>query len=291
MAALATLAVLATGVGLAVAHARRDDAPDLVALDEVFSDEGLRGCVARALDADGTARVPRDRLERLDRVSCANPEPDVASLEDLRHLPGLTSLDLVGTGVRTLPAGALPHLTDLSLTATGVTDLSALAALPSLTSLHLGGRCWAPQAPADLGALVRVRGLTRLTLDCVDADLTQVGRLTGLTDLYLSVPATDLGPLRPLASLRALAVVEMDVDLTPVADLRGLRSVDLARSRVPDLSPLAALPELARLDLTGATVGSLAPLADVPALEDLVLRGTVAPDAASLALDGVEIRR
>lgn len=292
VAVLAALAVLA-GVGVAVADARRDDAPELVAFDEAFTDEGLRRCVARALDVDdGTALVPRDRLESLDRLSCAHPEPDVKSLDELRNLPGLTDLSLVLTDVRRLPADAVPRLTDLSLTATGITDLTGLAALPSLTSLQLGGRCWGPEAPADLDALAQITGLTGLSLDCLDVtDLTPVGRLTGLTSLYLSVPATDLGPLRSLTSLRQLQVREMDVDVAPLADLRVLRSLGLEHSRVADLSPLAALPELHSLDLSRATVGSLAPLADFAALESLRLTDTKAPGAGSLALDGVDIRR
>lgn len=175
--------------------------------------------------------VPRDDLAGLTRLSCSFPKPDVVSLDGLRHVPGLTSLSLVGTSLSSVgPADALSRVEHLSLTATGVRDLAPLADLPALTSLSLGDRCWDTAEPYDLDALTEVAALTDLSLSCLDVqDLAPVGRLTGLTQLSLhALPARDLRPLSSLESLTVLVVREMpDVDLRPLRALPSLRSTVL----------------------------------------------------------------
>ena len=124
-----------------------------------------------------------------------------------------------------------------------ITDLSPLAGLSGLTTLHL------------ISTPVR--------------DLSPLAGLSGLTTLDLRLtPVRDLSPLAGLSGLTTLDLVGTSVsDLSPLAGLSGLTTLNLYGTSVSDLSPLAGLSGLTTLDLSYTPVSDLSPLAKLSKLE------------------------
>lgn len=176
----------------------------------------------------------------------------VASLEPLRRLTSLKTLELFGQPLRPdfSALSALPSLEELSVTnAPDFTDLSVLRRLtrlstlrvercglrsldgvpPGLSRLNVGGNA----ALVSLAGIEVASGLTHL-----DFWQTQVDDLTPLPELrnlmHVGGSTTPLADLTPLSRLNRLGDVELtDTHVTSLTPLGPCRRVSVRRARVP----------------------------------------------------------
>jgi len=274
-----------------------------------------KGWEAGGCDIIGTMRIkegasPEERLAEAER-----------RIEEARRT-GAESLELADLALHQLPPsiGSLPHLKSLSLgiyelpndgipnphsRSPKFTDLSPLAKLKNLQTLHLGG-C---EDVADLGPLAELKGLHILYLGKTGVrDLSPLAKLqrlqrlhawhTGVSDLrplaelkelqalfLRGTGVMDLALLTNLQRLKDLDLSETDVtDFRPLAEIQGLQHLQLDSTNVKDLEPLARLQSLQSLDLSWSTgVTDLSPLAKLQGLRLLFLHGC-RPDPATFRL-------
>jgi hypothetical protein len=177
-------------------------------------------------------------------------------------------------------ATALTHLTSLNLYGARVRDVSGLVALPHLTSLALQ-----TEAP-DVSALATLHDLTSLHL--YGAEVGDVSALATLTNLkYLSLrgpKVRDLSPLSALTHLKTLNILDTQArDVSALAGLTHLTSLDITGMQVRDVSALQTLTRLEYLSLNGTQVSDLRPLKDLINLRDLSLDSTQVSDLSALA--------
>ncbi|MCZ7608290.1 MAG: hypothetical protein M5U25_20050 [Planctomycetota bacterium] len=203
----------------------------------------------------------------------------------LRGWTGLETLWFWGRGIDGI--GGMTGLRELDLTGVEVSAEAGrqLAALPSLTKLHIGGGKFPPSALAKLAKL------TELWLGMAAEDATwlidSAARLKSLDKLSLAVPGLageDLLPLQK-SSLKTLAVVggldEPD-DVGALTKLKNLRELELRGVQGADAAALKALAvpgTLTKLTLTAPVLArsrkaseELAALSAFDYLEELHVR-------------------
>ena len=184
------------------------------------------------------------------------PWSSLTSVEQLRGLSGLATLDLAGcvqlTDVSVL--AGLTTLTSLNLSrCEQLTDVSVLAGLTALTSLDLS---WCEQL-TDVSGLAGLPALTSLDLS-VCRQLTDVSGLAGLPaltslDLSWCEQLTDVSVLAGLPALTSLNLswCEQLTDVSVLAGLTALTSLDLSWcEQLTDVSVLAGLTALTSLNLS-----------------------------------------
>ncbi len=210
------------------------------------------------------------------------PWSSLTSVEQLRGLSGLATLDLAGcvqlTDVSVL--AGLTTLTSLNLSrCEQLTDVSVLAGLTALTSLDLS---WCEQL-TDVSGLAGLPALTSLDLS-VCRQLTDVSGLAGLPaltslDLSWCEQLTDVSVLAGLPALTSLdlSVCEQLTDVSVLTGLTALTSLNLSgRKQLTDVSVLAGLTALTSLNLRWCEqLTDVSVLAGLTALTSLDLRGCV----------------
>jgi|GEM_PF-509549 len=145
-------------------------------------------------------------------------EGGVTSLEGLPSLPGLTSVTLMGSGLKPTDlaplAATMPNLKKLDMTAATLPDLTPLASLSRLEDLKLYGATL-----KDFSPLAACPSLKKLMYYAVkDADFSTLGTLTQVVELK--------GGLTKLN------------DISWVTKLPNLKIFDLFAEDVTDYSPL-----------------------------------------------------
>ncbi len=196
----------------------------------------------------------------------AQEQPRLRDLGVLQGMP-LTSVDLLGSGVRDLGPIAGSSLRRLVITRTGVTDLAPLRAL-ALDSVECSGT-----AVADLSPLAGMPLRRLIANDCVMiADLSPLAGMP-LEELSLAVVDERGGALADLRSLAGRPVRQLDLTgQRKVVDLAPLKALPLERlilddTGVKSLAPLAGM-RIKRLSLMRTAVSDLGPVAGMP-LEQL----------------------
>ena len=204
----------------------------------------------------------------------------------------LRSLTTTGNGVRQLTG--IEHAVNLGNFQSrrgAISDLSPLAGLTSLWSLHLDR-----QAISDLGPLAGLTSLRSLSLEV--NEIRNLGPLAGLTSLtFLDLDANrvrELGPLAGLTSLEYLYLFNSDIrELGPLAGLTSLTFLALEGNLISDVAPLVANEGLGRGDvviLMGNPLGQSSRETHIPTL---VQRGVEVRFTAFDAMEilDVELRR
>ena len=184
-------------------------------------DLNLRAAIEEALGKASGATITVDEMARLPHLTARGA--NITNLTGLEFAANLTSLDL-GYG-----DGETSH---------AVKDLSPLADLVQLTSLHLPGK-----SISDISAVAGLTNLTYLNLEGNPiSDISPVVGLTKLTGLYLgSNNITDISPLAGLTNLTQLRLRGNNIsDISALAGLTQLVRVDLRHNYISDLSPFVA---------------------------------------------------
>jgi len=156
-----------------------------------------------------------------------------------------------------------------------LTDLSPLAYLTNLESVHIKNRHQPCLGITDISALANLSELKVLTL-CEFHNLPTICELgTNLTYLDLT-GAISLKDLSPFAKLRNLEYLKLHscyriTDISPLEDLTNLTFLELFGCQFTDLSPIENLTSLTFLGLCGSKVSDIQPLASLRNLEKLNL--------------------
>lgn len=184
-------------------------------------------------------------------------------------------------GIDLLSDVTLVFVGDASARSNSVSDVTPLADLKNLQSLHL-----ARNQISDLRPLANLRNLTFLLLaEQPVSDLTPLANLKCLEELYLY--GTHVSDVTPLADLKNLKILDLDdtqvSDLAPLASLNGLEWLFLNNTQVSDLTPVAKMESLQVLELESTRVHDLSPLARLTRLDDLTLNNTTVTDLTPLA--------
>lgn len=181
-------------------------------------------------------------LTELDATEYITGFSGVRSLEDLKYLPNLTSLNVYGNRIEDLtPLQYTPHLTFLVLGDNRIQDISALSNLKALTFLNIGGNDISDLTPLQGLTNVKQLGLSRNNI----RDISVVAALPKLEELYLQTnDITDLSPVKKLTQLTRINFENNQVtDVKPLANLPKLKEVKAAGNPVRDWSPLSGLPK------------------------------------------------
>lgn len=246
----------------------------------------------RALTAAGWAALDASRLERLDMFGVAPSDELLARIGAAGTLRELTARTASDAGLQALARAPLAKL-DLGST-DGITarGLAALAALPTLRELQLGGSLsdWPRGWPA-------LEQLTLLDLVLATPLAIGLGALPALRELRIYARSIEPGALAAIAGAPRLDRLTLWASKTPVAldELAGakLSSLHVHDAEVTGLATLA-VPALALssvvldvADLAASTVRELA-LEDVP-LDDaqLAMLGAGPLTALRLVRSGV----
>ena len=156
--------------------------------------------------SDDTLIKEGPHLEKLDIAHLYLPHSKFTSLEPLKGLTNLSSLDLLdAVGITSLePLKGLTNLSSLDLSyATGITSLEPLKGLTNLSLLNL-------RNATGITSLEPLKGLTKLSSLNLNraTGITSLEPLKGLAnlswlDLSYATGITSLEPLSGLTSLRA----------------------------------------------------------------------------------------
>ena len=227
--------------------------------DEATISEGIDGKVERELKkASGLKKFVLQECGDADLAKLCALFPD---MEDLQVNDGENIRNLA-------PLAGLKKLRTLGLSDCAATDLSPVAGLTGLTTLHVQA------AMRDLAWMEKLVNLTMVTVGSENlTSLKGLPRLPGLTRIVISGGApNDLTPIvEALPSLENLALRDMTLpDLTPLTKLSMLEDLDLYGSKLKDFSPLAGCPRLVKLNYygtEGADYATLGKLSQVRELE------------------------
>jgi hypothetical protein len=217
-------------------------------------------------------------LEKLNIVHLNLPHSKLTSLEPLKGMTNLSSLDLSDAfGITSLePLKGMTNLSSLDLSyATGITSLEPLKGLTNLSSLNL-------RNDRGITSLEPLKGLTSLSsLNLNGATgITSLEPLKGMTNLsWLDLTnATGIKSLEPLKDLTKLNSLNLNsatgiTSLEPLKGMTNLSSLDLSDAiGITSLEPLKGLTELSSLTLINVTgITSLEPLKGLTNLSKLYL--------------------
>ena len=207
-------------------------------------DPALRGAVEQALGKAAGDPITRGEMETLQALGVSN----VGRLTGIEHAINLSTL-VCRDG--------------------SISDLTPLASLSSMASLHLPGN-----SIADVTPLAHLP-LTELSLhDNQLVQLEPLGNLTSLT--YLGLRQTGVSDLSALAGLTSLTNLDLAwndeiADLAPVAGLSSLESLQLDYNAISDLTPLVSNQGLGSGDyvsVRGNPLGAEALEVHIPALRE-----------------------
>jgi len=192
-------------------------------------------------------------------------------------LPWVTSL-VIGITTPTVtdltPIAGLRQLRSLHLSANAVKTLAPLAGLPSLESLTFtcDGRAFADH---DLVALESITTLRTLSLrNCSQiTSLHGVERMTNLAAVSLSASGVrDLRPLAPATKMTSLTIMAGSgaiTDITPLASMTSLSFLSIGGLKAADFTPLRSMSKLRFLDLSRTGIRDLSVLTGMNDLESL----------------------
>lgn len=183
----------------------------------------------------------------------------ISSVEPLRGLSELTSLDLTGVNAQDFSVlSTLSGLERLSLSRTSFTDFQSLRSLSHLSFLDMSGA-----RPTNVDGINYLPRLRWLVLD----DMPNLRNLKGLRGSQ-SISVISAQGTKRLTNLEGLSY------------LPNLYSMSLSNSGILALRGMRELPSLAFLDLSSTRIQSLTPDGEFNRLEELSLLDT--PELRSL---------
>lgn len=209
-----------------------------------WQDSNLEAAVRVALDKpEGDIYYyETETLTALDATEYVTGFSGVRSLEDLKYLPNLRSLNVYGNRIEDLtPLQYTPHLTFLVLGDNRIADLTPVSGLQGLTFLNVGSNDISDITPLESLVNLRQLGLSKNNI----TDISAVAEMTRLEELYIQT--NDIADLSPVKGLRRLSRINFEnnqvTDVSPLAGLTALTEVKAAGNPVTDWSPLDGLPE------------------------------------------------
>lgn len=216
----------------------------------------------------------------INRVSTTNRNwrldvSPLASCQPLRSL-SLSSVEVCQESA----LDKLVNLTSLDLHMVNTVNLSCVAHMPNLESLHLYA-CKGVTTLQPLRGFGKVRRIYLYMLDVPAGDYEVLASLPALEWADLSfAPIRDLQCVAGLAKLRELAVCwgRSLESLKGIETLTALETLTLTETKVSDLSPLAQARNLARISIGGTAITDIRPLMDLPRLTSLRLPTSVPKD-------------
>lgn len=205
---------------------------------------------------------------------------DTITLADLQTVTSLTNVQF-SSALGLQHCDQLRELTAYVNSSWSGSELTFIAALPSLRELTLDGAELSDLTPLATATSLRRLGLLRGTV-------TSIAPLAGMHDLEeLALDEQRISNLSPLAGLTRLTTLSLNnnsvQDLTPLADLTNLTSLSMEGNGVDDLSPLAELTKLTTLIMGANSIQDLAPLSNLTHLIELSLVGNRVQSLAALA--------
>jgi beta-lactamase regulating signal transducer with metallopeptidase domain/Leucine-rich repeat (LRR) protein len=299
---------------------RPEAAADLSPLAELAPDDLQMLCFGwKAVTVGSLAWV--GRLTGLHALNLQSVQLDS---RELRHLTGLSELEVLRLGGQTLADGSMQYvgqltsLRFLALWNTSISDegLQYLQGLTKLTFLALNncqitdeglrylkdmtaleGLQLSQTKISDRG-LVHLETLTRLKhikLDgngITDAGMRHIERLTSLENIWINTnPLTDLGlaSLSGMTNLGKLYATDTQITDAGLAHLEGLKHLDhitIARIGDSGIAHLSKLPSLRLLQISDARVteASIPHFQAMKSIEGLLLSGGTANDTLFSAL-------
>jgi hypothetical protein len=287
LAAGVSLAVLLGGIALATialpfwrTFEERAAEAALRKLGASISDDkfGGRSVELPTQISDETLTKEKPHLEKLNIARLSLPHAKLTTLEPLKGLTNLSSLDLNDAiGITSLePLKGLTELRSLDLSyTTAVTSLEPLKGLTNLSLLNLRNAT----GITSLEPLKELTKLSSLNLNSATG-ITSLEPLKGLINLiWLDLTnATGITSLEPLKGLTYLGNLNLNsatriTSLEPLKGLRNLSSLDLSDTvGITSLEPLKELTELRSLTLINdAGITSLEPLKGLRNLDTLYL--------------------
>ena len=151
----------------------------------------------------------------------------------------------------------MPYLRKLTIQNQTLTNLQSLVTLNRLETLDLSG-C---QFPADsLSALAQLPSLTSLNLsNCGLTTISALSKVQTLTHLDLSNNTIrHLEPIGHMTTLRQINLVHNVVsDLSDLSGLYNLESLNVSYNALTTLAPLASCSKLSRLEASNNQIASL----------------------------------
>ena len=230
-------------------------------------DLAIAALYCHKLDAGALAVQTGVESLKLGDVSDGSDLSPLAAMTSLRHLTLYRSRRLKWSSL-----ASLTQLEALTIDDCGNScDLAAVAELPRLVSLCVGGGSGQPRNAEAIPGMTRLRRLSLPSWRGL-ADLARVAPLTRLEALEVThSDVTDLSPLVGLQQLRWLSLSHSGrlKDLTPLLKLERLTALSLARcERISSLAALARMTGLRELDLSyNESFSDLSPLAGLTRLE------------------------
>ena len=225
----------------------------------IIPDANLRDAITGTLDKLQGATITREDMETL--VDLTARDSEIQDLTGLAFATNLQELDLRNNNV--------------------IDDISELAELTQLNTLHLGGN-----AIIDISHLDGKITLEVLTIDNNSiSDLSPLSSLLNLEVLNISNNVVD--DLSPLSGL--IRLVELTINNNPSADLSllvgliSLRNFRASGIRILDLTPLASLPKLQFIDINNGEISDLSPLEGLIGLRELHFANNDITDISPLA--------
>ena len=224
-------------------------------------DPALRAAVREAVELPAEAPLTKAHIQQLEFLNAHN-----------KGISDITGLEFA-TNLRKLYLGKNP-----------ITDLSPLANLTPLKSLHLQ-KVSPNTSTLDLRPLATLVNLEELVLE--GNRIRDINSLSGLMNLRsLNLSHNRIEGLRPLMGLIELRTLLLEGnlinDLTPLATLINLESLFLPGNGISDINPLSGLTKLRELHLSDNNIEDLHPLSALTELRILWIQGNPIIDFSPL---------
>jgi len=164
-------------------------------------DKNIDSVLRKLFDFKKFTNISAEDLKRVDVLSLENLPID--SLEDLKNMPNLRSLNISGTKVKDISPLAYTHqLEKLAMYKTEVNDISVLSQLNELKELYMSMKI----SDVEKRLITSLNSLTLLVVTIADEGLKFISRLTSLKVLYISSKHIDLSELENMNNLEYLEI-------------------------------------------------------------------------------------
>ena len=214
--------------------------------------------VTTLFDPPPSVIIPDPNLQTAITDALGKASDHIITVADMADL---TKLETGSVGINDLTGlETATNLTRLNFYGNSISDVSPLANLINLTSLHLG---YNPSL-SDISPLANLTNLTHLYLSYNPiSDVSPLANLTNLTSLNLSWnrALSDISPLKNLTNLTFIELRHTSVsDLAPLENLINLTGLYLPNTNISDISSLKNLVNLTATDLSSNAISDLSPL-------------------------------
>ncbi len=215
-------------------------------------------------------------------ITDANGNITITTLDDLKHMPNITSIALSDCGITDIsPLSELKKLNYINLNRNEITDISALSSLEHLTKLKV-----TENKITEVPVLNSYNSLESMEL--TDNNITDLSNLSNLTKLsFLAAGNNEIVTLPTVSNMTSLSELYLSEnqisDLTPLSNAPALMRLSLESNNVTDATPLTTIEPLYLIVLTNNPISDISPLGRMANLTDLMLGYTNVTDFSSVA--------